>query len=178
MASKSERLILTRRPVRTAGNVAASIQLRTVCWFSLRIDRDLSHGHELVVRGHGSTLLCARRGHRVLERLAVAGVVARPGCAERVAAVLGGVRRTADRVADRALVVLGGARLDASARRLLGRSHPNSCSGETTACYAQCARHLSVRLSRETRTHRASSARSRWLSPSSWSWWSPSEPAP
>jgi len=36
-ALKSARRMRTRRPILIAGNVPASIQLRIVCWFSLRI---------------------------------------------------------------------------------------------------------------------------------------------
>jgi hypothetical protein len=59
-ASKSARRIRTRRPIRSAGNVPASIQFLTVCWFSLRIAGDLRDGQE-VVRALGHNLQRTRR---------------------------------------------------------------------------------------------------------------------
>jgi hypothetical protein len=74
----------------------------------------------------------------VLNCLTVASVVARSRCAERLAAVLRGIRRAADRVADDALVVLGGARLDALRTGYLDWSRRDGRPGGGTAWWVRC----------------------------------------
>ena len=55
----------TRRPTRSAGSDPWSIQLRTVCWLSLRIPGDLRHGQELV---HTAAALATSNARTIASR--------------------------------------------------------------------------------------------------------------